>query len=190
MNALTTIGILCIFAVQFVQGATVFTTLPNSEGVFSTVEITDDAARVVISTPSEFIGADIAVESLLGDPASLLVFQITDTPLATLPSPPFTLGGIDFPATPSRLVFEQDYAITEAQVAQFADLDSVTLQLSGGSLAEPVSLALSAVPEPSGLSMITLASATILFRRRRPSKRNQTGEQVGAQEAPKALRVL
>ncbi len=57
MNALAGIGIFCIFAVEFVKAATVFTTLPNSEGVFSTVGITDDTAKVVISTPTEFIGA-------------------------------------------------------------------------------------------------------------------------------------
>ena len=180
MKALCTILILCIFAVQFAHGATVFTALPNDEGVSSTVEITDNTAMVFISISTEFIDADIRVESLLGDPASLLTFLITDVALVTLPSPPFTLGGIDFPATPSQLLFEQSFAITEAQAAQFAELGSVSLRLSGGSLTEPLGLELSAIPEPSGLSMIALASSTCFFRRRRRDKRNQIGEQDAA----------
>ena len=190
MNALLAIGILCIVGVGSLQGSTIFSALPNSEGVFATVEITRDQARVLISTSSEFIGADISVESLLGDPVSVLLFQITDVPLVTLPSPPFTLGGIDYPGSPSRLIFDQDFTLTETQVAQFADVGTVDLLFSGGSLAEPVRLSLSSIPEPSSFSMLALAGVMAAFARRNRKPQNQAGEQVGALEAPTALRVL
>jgi len=180
MNALTTIGIAGILAVQSAQGATIFSAMPNSEDVFSTVEIFDDRASVRISAASEFIGADISVDSLLGDPASLLIFQITSTPLATLPSPPFTLGGIEYPGSPSRLIYQQEFALTDTQVVQFADLDTVTLSFSGGSLTAPVSLPLTSIPEPGSLSMLALAGLATVFKRRNRHAQNKTGEQGAA----------
>lgn len=177
MNPRILVGIFCLLTAQSLQGAVLFSALPNSEGVFSTVEIFDDRASVLVSTAAEFIGADISVESLLGDPASLLVLQITNTPLATLPSPPFTLGGIEYPGSPSRLIYEQEFALTETQVAEFAVLDTVTLSFSGGSLNAPVSLTLTSIPEPNSLSMLALAGLATGFHRRSRSARNKTGEQ-------------
>ena len=180
MNARIVVGIFCILNAQSLKGAVLFSAMPNSEGVFSTVEIFADRASVPISTASEFIGADISVESLLGDPASLLIFQITDTPLATLPSPPFTLGGIEYPGSPSRLIYRQEFSLTETQVEQFADLDNVTLNFSGGSLAAPVSLTLTSIPEPGNLSMLALAGLASVFMRRNRNARKKTGEQDAA----------
>ena len=173
MNARFGILIFFILSLPFATGATIFTNLPNDEGVSSRVEIDQGFAKVVISTPSGFAAPSIEFESLLGYSSDLLVFQITNAPLVTLPSPPFSIGGIDFPATSSRLVFEQEFSLTEMQEDLFSRLDSTLLRFSGAYASEVFLLTASSVPEPGFFMLITLASVTALCLRRRTVMRYQ-----------------
>ena len=126
---------------------------------------------VNLIAPPEASGPEILLEAILPTASENLIFEITNTILTTLPSPPFTFGEIEIPTAPSLQIFEQSFFLTEEQADQLIQAEALTLTISDDSGFEEVrDVSLVVIPEPRSLFLCVIALLFFFEARTRTNK--------------------
>lgn len=119
---------------------------------------------VNLIAPPEVSGPEILLEAILPATSDNLIFEITNTILTTLPSPPSMFGNIEIPAAPSRQIFEQSFLLTEEEADQLIQAEVLTLTISDNFGFEEIrEVSLVVIPEPSSLLLSSIAFLPFLF---------------------------
>ena len=164
MNQLTGILVLLMATALSGSATVIFSSFGEGGLTAASVSITDGIVNVQVSSAELQSDVDLSITALLGSQGTL-VFSPIAYSHNTLPSPPFSLGGIDFPALPSRSIFRERFTITQIEADRLSALSFVTLSLPSGGSANQLRLSRS-IPEPSSLVLCSLVGFTFWGRRR------------------------
>ena len=160
------ISILILFVVTALSGqATVlFSSFGQGGPTFASVSVTDATLTIRVTSTELQSDADLSVIALFGSQGTLVFSPIAYSHI-TLPSPPFSMGGIDFPAQSSRSIFSETFTISQIEADRLRELSFVTLSFPSGGSENQLRLS-NSVPEPSSLVLCSLVGFMLWGRRR------------------------